>query len=48
VHGIHDKQAAIELALRRNANALTCARHLGRRFYGHDCVALTIDLGEIE
>ena len=45
MYSIHNKQAAIELTLRRNANGLTCARHLGRRFYSHNRIALTIDLG---
>jgi hypothetical protein len=48
VYRVHDKQATIVLALRRNANALACSCYLGGRFYGHDCVALAVNLRKIE
>jgi len=47
VYGVHDEQAAIILALSRDANALAGACNLGRRFYGHDRVAFAVDLGKI-
>jgi hypothetical protein len=43
VYGVHDKQAAIELACCGDADALTCVCHLGSCFYSHYCVPLAVD-----